>query len=624
MPGEMEFDFALILDDALNKLPLNDVTLPWEQGIWREIFQPQAFCVDPSQKFTRPTYLEPPEIATASADGDNKRRRTVVNLVSGWVDIVRPGTDIHWEEECEAKMQVALKRWLEACLMMPRAVGLRQMLEQQVDVQSQLRLLRNLLWRKAPGTLVKRVNSLFRYLTYLHEVGSEFPASESLLYQFLVEQQDKAVAPTRLAGVLESLDIPELAILTSSRRCSGAAATKRGGVRKQASPFTVAELQVLHKVVCSIDENLWDRIFCGTVLMMVYTRSRWSDLQRAESMIIDRDCSGVLRFLECIVSSHKCVHSAAFRNVFLHAVAPCQGITEDTWAECWLSCRASMDLELGRLPLLPAPNTSGVPTKRPLSSEEMKLWTRHILTRFGCDLSGRRITSHSCKSTLLSYAAKHGVGWDDRLVLGGHLGHLKSAITYSRDALAKPLSILNDMLADIRRGYFRPDETRSGRFTQQKHRDLDASDSVGSWEHVGAESNLQQSVCPVVSNSVETSNLVTVSDEEEVKVEAGDIQDVGGILDCSSEEDVDCTDSSSDESAGEGCPTKRLVKPPTAPAGFSLIQHSKLKTLHLLPQDRERVLACGRSRTKMHIDVDLKVRWDTPCCHVCWKKTRQS
>ena len=446
MPGEMEFDFALILDDALNKLPLNDVTLPWEQGIWREIFQPQAFCVDPSQKFTRPTYLEPPEIATASADGDNKRRRTVVNLVSGWVDIVRPGTDIHWEEECEAKMQVALKRWLEACLMMPRAVGLRQMLEQQVDVQSQLRLLRNLLWRKAPGTLVKRVNSLFRYLTYLHEVGSEFPGSESLLYQFLVEQQDKAVAPTRLAGVLESLrfcqhvlDIPELAILTSSRRCSGAAATKRGGVRKQASPFTVAELQVLHKVVCSIDENLWDRIFCGTVLMMVYTRSRWSDLQRAESMIIDRDCSGVLRFLECIVSSHKCVHSAAFRNVFLHAVAPCQGITEDTWAECWLSCRASMDLELGRLPLLPAPNTSGVPTKRPLSSEEMKLWTRHILTRFGCDLSGRRITSHSCKSTLLSYAAKHGVGWDDRLVLGGHIGHLKSAITYSREGPGKAL-----------------------------------------------------------------------------------------------------------------------------------------------------------------------------------------
>ena len=64
MSGEMEFDFALILDDDSNKLPLNDVTLP--QGIWREIFQPQEFCLDPAQKFTRPTYLEPSEIATAS------------------------------------------------------------------------------------------------------------------------------------------------------------------------------------------------------------------------------------------------------------------------------------------------------------------------------------------------------------------------------------------------------------------------------------------------------------------------------------------------------------------------------------------------------------------------------
>ena len=107
MSGEMEFDFALILDDALNKLPLNDITLPWEQGIWREIFQPQAFCVDPARSSPGQLSLKPPEVATASADGDNKRRRTVVNLVSGWVDIVRPGMDIHWEKS-EAKMQVAL------------------------------------------------------------------------------------------------------------------------------------------------------------------------------------------------------------------------------------------------------------------------------------------------------------------------------------------------------------------------------------------------------------------------------------------------------------------------------------------------------------------------------------
>jgi len=281
-----------------------------------------------------------------------------------------------------------------------------------------------------------------------------------------------------------------------------------------------------------------------------------------------------------------------------------------------------MKLELGRLPLLPAPNTSGAPTKRPLSSEEMKLWARHILTKFGCDLSERRITSHSCKSTLLSFAAKHGLSWEDRLVLGGHIGHLKSAITYSRDALAKPLSALNDMLADIRRGTFRPDETRSGRFVGQQSQDLDAADSVASWEHAGSKSNSCIDVGAAISNASQASNVVTISDEEAVKKEDPGIPNSGCILDYSSDEDVDCTDSSSDESAGEDCPTKRMVKPPTAPEGFSLIQHRKLRTLHLLPQDRERILACGRSRTDMHIDIDLKVRWDTPCCHVCWKKTR--
>ncbi len=83
-----------------------------------------------------------------------------------------------------------------------------------------------------------------------------------------MEQQDKSVAPTRLAGVLGSLrfcqhvlDVPELADLTSSRRCSGAAATKHGGVCNQASPFTVTELRVFHKVVCSLEETLWTGFF---------------------------------------------------------------------------------------------------------------------------------------------------------------------------------------------------------------------------------------------------------------------------------------------------------------------------------------------------------------------------
>ena len=247
-----DFDFTKCLEDSLNQLPSSDILLPWEQGVWKEVFKPQTLCNDPILKFTRPVFHDTPDFPIAVVPGENKRRKSVVKLVSGWADIVRPGADNHWEKQCEAKMQVALKRWLEACLMMPLAVGLRQLLDQQVDVQSQLRLMRNLLWRKAPATLIKRVNSLFRYLNGLKEAHIVFLGSESDLYQFLMYQQDQNVSPSRLEGVLEALrfcqyvlDIPELAELTASRRCAGAAASKRGGPRRQAAPFTVSELRTL-------------------------------------------------------------------------------------------------------------------------------------------------------------------------------------------------------------------------------------------------------------------------------------------------------------------------------------------------------------------------------------------
>ena len=183
--GRSDFDFTKCLED-LNQLPSSDILLPWEQGVWKDIFKPQTLCIDPIHKFARPAFHDTPDFPVAVVPEENKRRKTVVKPVSGWADIVRPGVDVHWEEECEAKMQVALKRWLEACLMMPLAVGLRQLLDQQVDVQSQLRLMRNLLWRKAPATLIKRVNSLFRYLNGLKEAHIVFPGSESDLYQFLL------------------------------------------------------------------------------------------------------------------------------------------------------------------------------------------------------------------------------------------------------------------------------------------------------------------------------------------------------------------------------------------------------------------------------------------------------
>ena len=92
----------------------------------------------------------------------------------------------------------------------------------------------------------------------------------------------------------------------------------------------------------------------------------------------------------------------------------------------------------------------------------------------------------------------------------------------------------------------------------------------------------------------------------------------------SSDDDLDLTSSSSDEEAAEECPSRRLVNVPKAPEGHRLVQHSKWKTLHLMADGYQSVMLCGRRATDSHSLETSHVRWDTPCCHVCWKKVRES
>jgi len=342
-------------------------------------------------------------------------------------------------------------------------------------------------------------------------------------------------------------------------------------------------------------------------------------MQQSSKMIQDRDTVGQLVFLEFVIDEHKCVGSSVFRNSHLHAVAPCLGVVDDSWAEKWVTCRSSMDLVVGSSPVMPAPNVSGAPTSRPLSTAEMKLWVHQLLQADGHSLESRRITSHSCKTTMLSFSAKFGIEWTDRMVLGGHVSHLKSVITYSRDCLARPLQHMASMLKAIRNGTFQPDNTRSGRFIEQSI-GCEASDK--SWDLVDglAEQGVTEKSVPA---AVDVEPIV-VSDDEDVKEEigGGTPPTFGAEAIESSDDDVDLTSSSSDEEAAYDCPSRRLVSVPKAPEGHRLVQHSKWKTLHLMADGYQAVMMCGRRATDSHTLETLQVRWDTPCCHVCWKKVK--
>ena len=80
----------------------------------------------------------------------------------------------------------------------------------------------------------------------------------------------------------------------------------------------------------------------------------------------------------------------------------------------------------------------------------------------------RRVSSHSLKCTMLSYAAKRGISVPDRLMLGYHSSNMHMAMVYSRDGAAASLLLLERLIDEIVKGTFKPDSTRSGRIVESQ------------------------------------------------------------------------------------------------------------------------------------------------------------
>ena len=138
-----------------------------------------------------------------------------------------------------------------------------------------------------------------------------------------------------------------------------------------------------------------------------------------------------------------------------------------------------------------------------------------------------------------------------------------------------------------------PDASRSGRFANACKVEL--------------QENAHQVVADVNPESIEAE---TMTDAAPQTVDS----------DSTSSADSD-TDSSLDEGASDKGRVARLVRCPSAPAGTSLVQHSKSKMLHLLAEGYQKVFLCGRQKGEAHRPPQ-QLRWDSPCCSLCWKAAK--
>ena len=583
------------LDRAWHSLePQSALKFPWESGIWNEIFgdgDRASSAVVP--KLFRPNVVPLPDLTPVQPPVGKARRLEPVP--HSWQQVVMASDVATWQEMHDAKLDTAIKRWFDVVIMFPTSFQLVFQLAALTSLAEQMTMMRDVIGSRSPSTLLKRVNSITRYMTFLRSKGITAPGVESDFYAFLNEQRDAGAPLSRMAAVVESVRFMEHVlgltgvIVLLSKRCLGAAKLPTAGPQRQASPLTVEELAALHDILLDETEDVWNRNMAGAFLCCVYTRSRWSDMQHTNVLLADPD-RHMPEFLELSITDYKTKAANAWRGGLMAAVAPAVGVSFENWGSVWLAVREELAAPLtAGFPLMPAPDMSGGPTKRPISTKEVAGWVKLLLNKRGLEVGERRVSSHSGKATMLSYLAKYGADLSVREILGGHVAHLQSVIRYSRDALAEPLRVLCRMLLDIRVGTFVPDATRSGYF---------------------------QEVEPLQFSEALAPDTVEISDEEAVKVE---LPEPVVQQDQPPEMELD-TDSSSDEDGVNSAKCGRAVAVPKAPPGFKLYQHTKSRMLHLMDQEHSKIFQCGRMAGAKHeISQTSRLRWDTPCCGRCWR-----
>ena len=412
---------------------------------------------------------------------------------------------------------------------------------------------------------------------------------------------------SRLNGYMQAvtfvrhvLQVEEVDHLTKSARCKGAATDDSVKERVQASALLVEEVKQLHSIL-NDDDQIWDSIFAGACLFCLYARARWGDISRSEKVLLDRDSTGTVVFIEAQVGRHKTMRAQQHKHQFLPMVAPAHGVVDGNWVETWLCKRRQMDMQFPPDGLfMHAPLFSGDPSCRPLETKECGAWLRQLLFQNKEVQRDRRVSSPSFKCTTLSWAAKRGISTDLRLQLGYHSSSFKMALVYSRDGAAPSIAALEELIREVRLQIFKPDETRSGRVSKEAGQGVETVKVAGK-----------------VEIDLESPPVIEVKDED------GEWGLVTEVVSSDSGESDDSSSTSSEEERPERMTLDRLRVPPKAPDGYKLWQHSRSGILHLTAEGNCKVFECGRPVGLLHRHEGLNPMFETPICKLCFTHAQE-
>jgi len=313
------------------------------------------------------------------------------------------------KEEREPVLQDALKRWLAACthLNAKSVIGVQR--ECAPGGLDKLNLLADVFRGIAPSTSLKRVDAVEK-MCKIFGIGV-FPPDEAEMHKFCVSERNLDAPPSKLRSFMEAIKFCRR-FLSMDRLGIVVNSRRCVGTTSSDVPHVVAQAEPLKIEELRLLHNV------------LQTGSQWGKV-----------FAGAILFATYFISR---------RAYLMHAD------------------HIVVDRDDGQT----------IAFLEALTSNHIRL--RKLFT--GCKEvnKGRKVPTHSCKASCLSYCAKFGPDAVTRLQLGYHTSGdsgLHMVRTYSRDSLAEPLAELVSVLTDIRLMRFKPDCTRSGRFSAP----LDAS-----------------------------------------------------------------------------------------------------------------------------------------------------
>ena len=608
----------------LTNVDLVSTKLPWEQGIFAELLNDGDGLPDTVPKIEISNQGQHNDLAMAlEACRAEVSEAAQPHMVAGesaiYPAFVKSITDKDYAAKRTSLMDAAIKKLLIVLrhCMLASVAGRQILASRGGDSEDEaVNILTAIVGVKSPATVVKRANSLLSYLRWAaRQLANEVnPFEEQHVWAYFSWLKEVGAAATRASSCLSAirfgvhvLGMETLVPCLSSRRLTGLAEILLAGkpLLKQAAPLTVNQVLLIHKALNDVNKHPYDRAFSAYCLIALYGRCRHSDLQCIHSVKLDvgQGCS----FLEITTSNHKTGRSAEKKSKLLPILIPGIGVNGEQWLA--LACKAleSVGAPVDNIhegPLLPAPDREpGSLLQRGLTSSETTGMLRavtHSLDQLNGD--GRlEISSHSLKSTTLSWCAKYGLSGTTRSILGRHSGALADTYTiYSRDLTVAPTRELQSVIVEIAEGRFLPDAPGRDFFPTFPPAPPVNRHVMSQGESGPVEIECKQEECPC---EIVEEEIIVSSDES----------------DSSSSSDAE----SSASSAIEEPPTKVRRFRPKVPANELWYVHRKSHILHRHEQGEDgwniRFLSCGKRLTDAYSRSTESSAWNV-ICKMCARK----